>query len=169
VPIHPSSVTMVTLAVFVASSTPITFLSAQVDGTPIRLQTAAKPGKWITGQAVGITDDSVGIILEKSGDTLRYARADLQRMDVSVGRKSNVGRGAVKGAAIVGGFGLVLGVACVAGTDENDWAGCEGSDVALFTVAGAATGAALGALLGSTAHQEMWQPVELEVRAPENP
>lgn len=153
-------------AALLVGTVPPARLAAQADGTPIRLQTAAKPGKWITGHAIGITDDSVGIIPEKSRDTLRYARADLHRMDVSVGRKSNAGRGAVKGAAILGGLGLAFGVICVASNEDgtledSDWFGCEGGDVAIFALGGAATGAALGALFGATAHHEVWQPVEL--------
>jgi hypothetical protein len=146
-----------------------TSLSAQADGTPIRIQTRAKPGKWITGRAQGITPDSIGMVLEKTFDTVRYARGDLHRMDVSMGRKSNAGRGAVKGAAIVGGVGLVLGVACVADTHEDDWFGCDGGDVAIFTAAGAVTGAALGALLGATAHHEQWRPAELTPTEPAGP
>ncbi|TFG86539.1 MAG: hypothetical protein E4H17_04075, partial [Gemmatimonadales bacterium] len=71
-------------------------LSAQADGSPIRLQTAAKPGKWITGRTVGITADPVGVVqsygavLTRTYDTLRFARAELHRIEVSGGHRSNV-------------------------------------------------------------------------------
>ena len=136
-------------------------LAAQADGTPIRIRTAARPGKWITGRAAGITTDSIGIVPDTSADTLRYARNELHRLEVSVGRKSNAGRGALIGGGILGGLGVVLGVACVADTDEGDFIGCEGSDVPLFGLAGAATGAAVGGLIGALSHREKWEAVEI--------
>jgi hypothetical protein len=151
-----------TVTALLVNLVPFTGLNTQADGTPIRIQTAAKPGKWITGQAIGITPESVGIISDKSRDTLKYAWSDLHQMDVSAGRRSNAGRGALIGGAVGGGVMLALGVVCVAGTDEGDITGCGGSEVALFTVAGAASGAAVGALIGATSHREKWATLELE-------
>ena len=143
-------------------------LAAQADGTPIRVQTAVKPRKWITGRAAGITADSIGVVqshgtvLARSYDTLRYARAELHRMEVSRGHESNAGRGALIG----GGIGLVLGVACVAATDDDDWAGCEGGgEVAVFTLGFGG----LGALLGALSHHEIWGEVPVDSDAVEPP
>ncbi|MDH4130167.1 MAG: hypothetical protein OEV95_00005, partial [Gemmatimonadota bacterium] len=131
---------------------PTTRLSAQADGTTIRIKTVKQKGTWITGAAVGITHDSVGIIPARTHDTLRYARSKLHKMEVSRGRKSNAVRGLIGGAAV----GLALGVACVASTDEDDWAGCEGGgEVAAFTL----TFGALGAGLGALSHRELWEEV----------
>ena len=143
-------------------------LSAQADGTPIRLQTIAKKGSWVTGHAAGITADSVGIVqssgnvVTRSHDTLRYARAELHRMEVSIGHRSNAGRGALIG----GGIGLALGVACVAATDEDDWGGCEGgSEVAILTLGFGG----LGVLFGALSHHEIWEEVPLQPSSSQTP
>ena len=138
-----------------------TQLTAQADGTPIRVQTVAKPKKWVTGRAAGATADSIGVaqshgaVLTRSYDTLRYARAELHRMQVSRGHRSNAGRGALIG----GGIGLVLGVACVGSTDDDDWTGCEGGgEVAVITLGLGG----LGALLGALSHHEIWGEVPID-------
>jgi hypothetical protein len=135
-----------------------TQITAQTDGTPIRLQTAAEPGKWITGRAAGITTDSIGIVPDASADTLRYARHELQRLKVSVGRKSNAGRGALIGAVVLGGFGAAFGAygAGVCGGCDNN---ATGTFVAVFGLSGAALGAGIGAAIGSGSHREQWEAV----------
>jgi hypothetical protein len=132
-------------------------LRAQTNGTPIRLQTAAKPGHWITGMAAGAFADSVAIIPRQSPDTLRYARSDLHRMEVSRGRKSNADRGALIGGGIVGAFGLGVGIACA----NDEFLQCTGGDVALVTFTGAVSGAALGALIGALSHRELREDVKV--------
>lgn len=161
--------TRISLAVLLASLMPVMRLAAQGDGTPIRIQTAAKPGKWITGLAIGITPDSVGIIPLKTQDTLRYPRSALTRMEVSAGRKSNAGRGALIGGAVGGGLMVIFGAACAADTNEDDYVGCEGSDVPMYGLVGAATGAAVGALIGALSHREKWEEVRLEPTASRRP
>jgi hypothetical protein len=140
-----------------------TQITAQTDGTPIRLQTAAEPGKWITGRAAGITTDSIGIVPDASADTLRYARHELQRLEVSVGRKSNAGRGALIGAVVLGGAGVAFGVS--AGNTCGD---CEKGAAAKFAAgfggAGAAVGALIGAAIGSKKHHHQWRAVEISPR-----
>jgi len=145
-------------------------LAAQADGTPIRVQTAVKPRKWITGRAAGATADSIGVaqshgaVLTRSYDTLRYARTELHRMEVSRGHRSNAGRGALIG----GGIGLVLGLACVESTDDDDWTGCEGGgEVAVITLGFGG----LGALLGALSHHELWEevPVRPDDAGPDDP
>jgi hypothetical protein len=135
-------------------------LAAQADGTPIRLQTAGTPGKWITGRAAGITSDSIGIVPDTSADTLRYARTDLHRLEASVGRKSNAGRGALIGAVVLGGFGVAFGAygASICGDCDNN---ATGTFVAGFGLAGAAVGAGIGAAIGSGKHHEQWRVVEI--------
>jgi hypothetical protein len=156
--------TAITAATLLSSLVPAGRIAAQADGTPIRIQTRTKPGKWITGRAAGITADSVGLaqssgnVVTRSYDTLRYARTELARMEVSRGHKSNVGRGALIG----GGIGLVLGVACVAATSEDDWGGCEGgSEVAVLTLGFGG----LGALFGALSHHELWEEVAVDAPA----
>ena len=152
--------TAISAAALLSTLIPADQLAAQADGTPIRLQTAARPGKWITGRAAGVTADSIGIVPLKHPDTLRYARGDLQRMDVSRGRKSYAGRGALIGT----GVGLAIGVVVVATADWNDcsdWEGlCEvaGAGIVALSTAG---GAGAGAIIGAFSHHEKWKAVKL--------
>jgi len=143
-------------AALVTSALWPTALSAQSDGTPIRIQSTAKPRKWVTGRAAGITADSVAIVPNKSRDTLRFGKSELHRMDVSVGQKSDAGPMAAEGALFFGGLGLTLGLACASAGDP-----CGPGDVAAATTIGAAGGAALGALIGSFSHHERWETVRL--------
>jgi hypothetical protein len=151
---------VIVVAAMLVGFIPFTGLSAQADGTLIRIQTAARPGKWITGQAVGITADSIGIVPVKPPDTLRYERGELLRMDVSQGRKSNAGRGALIGS----GAGLVAGLiwyATIDCTSDNpfDYA-CPvvATEIALIATA---SGAATGAIIGAFSHRERWKGVKL--------
>jgi hypothetical protein len=157
--------TAVIAAALLSSLIPSSRIAAQADGTPIRVQTLVKKGKWITGRATGVTADSVGIVPDESRDTLRIAKSELHRLDVSVGRKSNAGRGALIGGAGGGGAMLALGVACLVATEQGDITGCGGEEVALFTLAGAASGAAVGALIGAFSHHEKWKAARLEPHA----
>jgi len=143
-----------------ATALPSASLSAQADGSLIRLQTAANPGKWITGRAFGITADSIGILPSKSPDTLRYARDELQRMDISQGRKSNAGRFALIGA----GAGLIVGGLWVAAIDWDECDDAEsicelvGVEIVALSMAG---GAGTGAIIGAFSHHEKWKGVKL--------
>jgi hypothetical protein len=139
-------------------------LSAQTAGTPIRLQTTTRPGKWITGRSASITADSVMIIPDKTADTLRFDKRELGRLDVSQGRKSYAGRGALMGA----GVGLVAGLAWYAAIDCTDSDNpfeqvCPvlGTELALITTAGGAAG---GAIIGAFIHHEKWKGVKLGTR-----
>jgi hypothetical protein len=131
-------------------------LAAQADGTPVRVQTREDQGRWITGRAVGITADSIGIarmlgpVRKRSNDTVYVARNDLVRMQVSRGRKNNVVRGAIGGAAV----GLVLGVAAAVGS-EGSMVEFGGGAVAGLTVGLGG----LGALFGALSHHEIWEEV----------
>lgn len=156
--------TAISTAALLSILIPPSRISAQADGTPIRVQTLVKKGKWITGRATGVTADSVGIIqssgnvVTRSHDTLRYARTALHRIEISTGHRGNAGRGALIG----GGIGLVLGVACVAATDEEDWGGCEGgTEVAVLTLGFGG----LGALFGALSHHEIWEEVPVNPAA----
>lgn len=155
--------TAVSSAALLLAFLPAPPLAAQADGTPIRIQTIAKPGKWVTGGAFGITADSVGItrragnVVTRTWDTLRYARTELHRMAVSRGRKSNAKRGAVGGAAL----GFLVGLAVAAGSDES-MVEFGGGAVAGLTLGLGALGAGLGALSG----HEIWEEVPVNVPDP---
>ena len=166
--ISSPSLYAVSFAVLLVHLVPSRAVSAQADGTPIRIQTTARPGKWITGRSAGITADSVRIIPDRTADTLRFDRRELGRLDVSQGRRSYAGRGALIGA----GVGLVIGAAVVATADWDgcsDWEGlCEvaGAEIVALSIAG---GAGAGAIIGAFSHHEKWKEVRLEPRISAGP
>jgi len=88
-------------------------------------------------------------------------QANIAALDISRGRHSNAGKGAVIGGSILGGLGLVLGVAAMAeGCNPNEF--CieyTAGDVAAITVITGALGAGTGALIGALSHSDRWERV----------
>jgi len=132
-------------------------------GQRVRLKTATA-SEWIVGTLAAVHDDSLRLWLQMadSARLVSVARGTVTRFELSRGRHSNAGKGAVYGAAILGSLGLLTGVAIAnsniygfrtSGKDTN------GGDVALFTLGGIAYGAGLGALIGALSHSERWETV----------
>jgi hypothetical protein len=138
---------------------PVLTLAAQIVspavGQRVRLRTATT-SPWLVGTLVAVDADTLRLRVADSAPVVSVARATIGRLDVSGGRHSNAGRGAVYGAAVLGGLGLLAGVAC-ANSDTYTWVRCDGGDVAALTVWGAAFGAGFGALIGAMSHREDWQ------------
>ena len=105
-------------------------------------------------------DPLVGRLLEVGADSFRLARpgeartipaSDVRRVELSVGRHSHAGRGAVIGAVVGGALGL-LAVASAG----DDYYYTDGEKVA-GAVGITAMGAGVGALIGGLTHSERWQ------------
>lgn len=154
---------------------------AQTPGTAIRVATTAEPKQWITGRYAAGTADSLAIIASvrkarppvqgsplsgsapataaMTADTLWLARGDIHRMQVSHGRKSGAGRGALVGAGVGLGMGLLLFTGAMTSSE------CDGEEGLCAAAAGvvgaglAATGAGLGALIGTASSRERWESV----------
>jgi hypothetical protein len=135
-------------------------LGAQIEaGARVRVTTQpASPGRRI------------GSLVSLDGDSLRYSRWDttsvialpltsVDRLERSIGRRSNTGRGAMIGGLIGAGFGLFLGVA--ASTDNSGWWEVGVDDIAVATAIVGAGGAGVGALIGSLSKRDRWEPVPL--------
>jgi hypothetical protein len=107
----------------------------------------------------------VGHLLESHADSFRLAgsrgpartipASEVRRLEVSVGRHSRAGHGAIIGSAVGGALGL-LAVASSGGdyyyTDGEKAAGVVGLT---------AMGAGVGALIGGLTHSERWQEVNV--------
>jgi hypothetical protein len=99
------------------------------------------------------------LMLRRAGDdsTLRIPIADLRSLQVSSGRRSQAGRGAMIGTAI----GAMPGVLLTFGDYSEDVHGDGPSPVAVAAM-GAAGGAIVGAAIGWAVKTERWVPAELQ-------
>ena len=140
---------------------------AQVEaGARVRVTTHSHPGRRI------------GSLVSLDGDSLRYTRWDtssvvavplesVTRLERSIGRRSNTGRGAMLGALIGGGFGLFLGI--VASTDNSGWWEVGPEEIAAATAVVGVAGAGVGAVIGSLSKRDRWEPVTLTPRVASSP
>jgi hypothetical protein len=133
---------------------PAGLVAQQVSGL-IRAELNSGPGHWLVGRAAAATPDSVYFVPERSRDTLGYARSELRRIQVSRGRHSRAGAGALVGGAA----GAVGGILLTTAAECEDY--CPGSGAG-FAV-GALVGAGFGALVGAFTHHEKWEEQALKV------
>ncbi len=140
-------------------------------GARIRVRTTGMPVSEMTGTVT--SRDSASLVLHtldqaasNRAGSARYADvpidlAHIAALDISHGRHSNAGRGAVIGGSILGGLGLLLGVAAMAeGCNPNEF--CiqyTAGDVATVTAVTGAVGAATGALIGALSHHDDWERI----------
>ena len=129
-------------------------------GARVRVQPTGPGARWVQGQLVALTSDSVTIRVYKRGDTVALARGSLAQFQVSQGRFARTGKGALLGLNIGGGAGLLLGLALAA---QHCIGFCEinvgPEDVLALTGLGGGLGAGVGALIGAASPGERWQMV----------
>ena len=142
---------------------PVVTLAAQTVlptvGQRVRLKTATTSA-WLVGTLVAADTDTLRLQLTDGASLVPVARGGIGQLEVSRGRHSNAGKGAVYGAAILGSLGLIAGVACA---NSDSWLRCDGGAAAVAAFGGAAYGAAIGALIGALSHSERWDGVSLSV------
>ncbi len=126
-------------------------------GSRVRI-TVDKTSKHV-GTLISADADSLRVTTDTSG-VVAIPTAAVTRFERSRGRRSNVGRGALVGAATGGVFGLIFGIAAEA--DNNDWGIEIGADgIALSTLFVGAVGAGIGALIGAASKGERWEPLTI--------
>ena len=125
-------------------------------GQRVRLETDSGP--WI-GTVVG--QDSANLQLRWAGEhestLVVVPQRRIQRVEVSAGRESNIGKGATIGGALGAGLGLVAGIACASSSDS--FFQCSGGEIAAATLEVGFAGAFVGGLIGAASTHERWQPV----------
>ncbi len=107
--------------------------------------------EWITGTLR--SSDGEHVEIDQGDSSLSIARRSIDALEVSMGEQSRVGRGALWGACVGGGIGVI-------GSMNEGGDSLEPDPFALVAVCGAA-GAVLGALVGAFIHEEEWQSVPL--------
>jgi hypothetical protein len=130
------------------------------------------------GERVRVTSarsKQVGTVNSVDGDSLRYTQLDsatvtaiplasVVRLERSVGKRSNVGRGAKTMGLIGGGLGLTIGL--LAAADNSGWFEIGVEEIAAVTAVFGATGAGAGALFGAMSKHDVWEVVPVSPGAP---
>jgi len=151
-------VLMAVLEMFYGPSLLASQTTAHTDsGSRVRI-TMAKPSKQRhLGTLVSLDQDSVRF-LDSSGVNA-VPVTSVGRLELSRGRRSNAGKGAIIGGVTAGALGLILGLA--ASTEDDAFVEIGTGEIAAVTVILGAGGAGIGALIGATSKSEHWEPVAL--------
>jgi hypothetical protein len=119
-------------------------------GPGVHVRVRVADGPRLTGTFVGWAADSLELVLDDSPKRIRVAPAMVRRLEISRGR----GTGAGKGALIGGALGVVSGVVFALTAPEG-----EVSQIQLVVLGGAGfgvIGGALGFFFGSFTTIEKW-------------
>lgn len=119
-------------------------------GSRVRVSAPEAGTQPLIGNVVGLEPHAVLVQGEGSGTPTRVLLGPTATIEVSGGRRSKAGRGAMIGAAV----GVMPGLLMTVGDYNND---SEYSPGAVSAV-GAATGAAVGAAIGWALKSERWLP-----------
>lgn len=87
-------------------------------------------------------------------ETLEVPLALVKKVEVSRGKKSNIGPGAIAGGLT----GAVFGAICASGPGGYS---CGGSDAKVVALAITAAGTGIGALIGAASKTDRWEEVPL--------
>lgn len=132
-----------------------------VPGARVRL---AGPGVDGTYHVVHVVPDTLVVQRDSTAPTLRVALADLQRAEVSLGRRSAFG-GFGRGFLIGAGAGAALGVASGLASGDDDQAGWFAMSAGEKAVAGGVllggAGGLVGGIIGLAARGERWEHAAL--------
>ena len=121
-------------------------------GSRVRVSAAEVGAKPLIGSVVGLEPHAVLVRGERSGPPTRVALGPTTTIEVSGGRRSKAGRGAVLGAAV----GAMPGLLMTFGDYNTDPEYSPGAVAAV----GAAAGAVVGAAIGWALKSEKWLPAE---------
>jgi hypothetical protein len=134
------------------------------EGQRIRITAPVRGLTQITGTFVAIRSDT--LLMASVDRQLEVPLSTVTRLEVSRGRSSNAGKGALIG--LVGGLvvgGVINYVACNAATSPRTcFESQEGTQYIFLGLWGAsgAVGALVGALVGANVHRDRWESLPLE-------
>jgi hypothetical protein len=119
----------------------------------------------VVGTLTAAGRDSVSILDLDRGRVVTVPITSLGRVEVSEGRHSGAGRGALLGLLAGAGAGIASGLVACGGGACSSSGGDFGSAVVLVLGAGGALGGAgVGALIGAMVRTERWRDVEVSPR-----
>lgn len=119
-----------------------------------RIRVHSRSHGRVSGDLARVSPDSLVIVRQEEGRGELALPADaVTRVDITAGRRSRKGRGALIGL-LAGGAGGMAGMVTLCGDS------CVGGWILLaLPVGGAVVGAGVGALIGSQIKTERWQRV----------
>jgi hypothetical protein len=130
------------------------------------------PPPPIYGSVVAIRADTLVVKIQGSDAPTAFPVSSVTKLEVSRGKKSNAGRGALIGGTVFAALALGLGIAdmgreCPPPEPGNPFAGfwCEETEighVVAATLVCGGLGAGLGALIGWGAKSDRWEEVPLD-------
>ena len=136
---------------------------AQADsGSRVRVTTNVGLQRRWTGALISAGADSVRLTSSRDGRVVSFPTATVMRLEQSHDRRTNAGGGAVIGALIGGGTGLVLGL--LASSEDDSWFEVGPGEIAAASLTLAAMGGGLGAIIGAVSHRERWEPMPIPGR-----
>jgi hypothetical protein len=136
-------------------------------GSRVRVTTNVRSQRPLVGTLISVDTDSFRLMASTSRKLVAIPTASIVRLERSRNRRTNAGGGAVLGAAIGGGTGLLLGL--LASTEKDSFYEVDGGDVVVAALVLAVAGAGVGALIGAVSHREQWEEVPLPPALPRSP
>ncbi len=122
-----------------------------------RVRVTTDSGAWV---GTLVQHDSTSITLhgpglsDSSAVTLPLDR--VRQLEISVGRESNAGKGALIGFGVGAATGLALGIGCAS---SDGFFQCTGGEVVEITLLTGLMGGGAGGLLGLASSSERWEKV----------
>jgi len=135
-------------------------------GARVRILSPALGDRQQIGNVVSATWDTLVFVAVKQSTSTAIATSNIVRIDVSKGKHTQMGKGAVMGFLIFGGAGAFM--SNVAYHDCHPhclWKTSRNSDTLIGGVSGALLGAFVGAALGGR-KTDTWVPVAVPVAMP---
>jgi hypothetical protein len=129
-------------------------------GGKVRYKLDAPRAAWRQGELTGLDSDTLRLVSrDGGGDAVATPR--IRALQVSSGRRSNTGRGAMIGGIVGATLGLGLGIAA---SSDNCTGFCPAPDIGAREVVAATAilggiGAGIGALIGATSQRDRWVEV----------
>ena len=135
-----------------------TFVS---QGARVKIFPSMEGTKPVIGEMVQLTYDTLVIVPEGNGPAQTFYPGDVRKIEVSQGKRSNVGKGAWIGAAAGAVAGFIIGYA-QGPTDVCTEFGCGAALGAVFGAGGALVGMGVGAATSG----ERWVEAEMPATPP---
>ena len=136
-------------------------------GRRVRVASTELGGRPLTGNLLAVDDETLLVKVTGRAEPLRLRRSSVERLEVSRGRRSHAGTG-----ALIGGVSLGIPFVALAAVVASAAPGghCESGCVILGGfVFGATIGAPIGALIGSAFGSERWERVPVSVAVAPQP
>jgi hypothetical protein len=141
-----------TVALAVLTAGTLAAQQALEAGTRVRIHTAGATTP-LTG-TVAYRDTGSVAVLRAPADTAFVPLTSITSVEVSAGRRSNIGRGAKWGALVGAGAGALLGLAAMSEDDGYFEFGAEAVPIGMLGVG--VLGGAVGGLFGALTTSERW-------------